>query len=251
MKAHTHTCSRIRGRYKIFSRKVLHVAPCASNRIASVGSDFTNTLLKPKRRGFRRMIHPALIFSLVLTAMAPESSRSQTARIISADSLWNMLALPQPKYFISEWGAGHGLAGGAWLDVGDALSNPTNLPKFKLYKIDLKLDWTPKGDEAYPLETTPSLHMLIHEFATSADAETAWKDGFDEQHVRKPRGPSSGEQLAKLAKRINALGQPKDLAEREAMIKAGLAGRAARRADQAPANQHKPPARHQTGPGQG
>ena len=162
------------------------------------------------------LTHPALALRAVVVVAAFVSSHAQAGTTVSAKGLWDMLALPQPKYSFTGWGGGGGLTG----DWVDRTKLAQNLPVAKVFKIVVKLDYSPKGDEAFKYDTTPALEMLVHEFGTAAEAETAWKDGFDAQYVQKPTGPSSGEQIEKIVKWINQIGQPKSLAIRESMLKA-------------------------------
>ncbi|MBL7224045.1 MAG: hypothetical protein ISS72_09335, partial [Candidatus Brocadiae bacterium] len=157
------------------------------------------------------------ITQFALLAIILLSNTAQAGATLTAKGLWDMLALPQPKYSFTGWGGGGGLGGGrGWVDR----TNPApNLPVAKTFKIGVKRDYSPKGDEAFKHDTTPALEMLVHEFGTAAEAETAWKDGFDGRYVGRQRGPTAAERLAKLHAWINQIGQP-SAARRRAMIEA-------------------------------
>jgi len=155
------------------------------------------------------------ITQFALLAIILLSNTAQAGTKLTAKGLWDMLALPQPKYSFTGWGAGGGMTG----DWVDRTKPAPNLPVPKGFKIGVKRDYSPKGDEAFKFDTTPALEMLVHEFGTAAEAETAWKDGFDGRYVGRQQGPTAAERLAKLHARINQIGQP-SAARRRAMIEA-------------------------------
>jgi hypothetical protein len=167
----------------------------------------------------RRPTRDAFVLRVALVATAFATAHGQAGTTLSAKVLWRTLALPQPKYAIGEWGASSGWQWG-WIDPEQQKLTPGR-PEATIQQITANTVWSPKGDEAFDRDTTADLVMQIYEYKTTADAETAWKNNFDESYVRRPRGPSSDESVGTLNKRISKLGQPSGPAERQRMVERG------------------------------